>query len=130
MNTDTDSDQEGTEFTSYVELDAMITKEDATNNYKEAGRLVPEEEDPISMEDYPEIMKSSQVTPVLQKILQGLALPYDLSDFQKLALHTLLQLKDLILISPTGSGKVISIFFILCLLICLKYACTEIIEFV
>ena len=106
MDTDPDSDQEGTELTSYVELDAMITKEDATNNYKEAGRLVPEEEDPISMEDYPEIMKSSHVTSVLQKILQGLALPYDLSDFQKLALHTLLQLKDLILISPTGSGKV------------------------
>ena len=83
MDIDSDSDQEGTELTPNMELDAMITGEEAAKNYKEAGRLVPEEEDPISIEDYPEIMKSSQVTPVLQKILQHLALPYDLSDFQK-----------------------------------------------
>jgi len=32
-------------------------------------------------------------------------LPYEITDFQKLSINTLLQKKDLILLSPTGSGK-------------------------
>jgi ATP-dependent helicase YprA (DUF1998 family) len=83
----------------------MISEPDAKKNYEEAGRMVPEEKDLISVDKHPEIMEASHVSQVLLEVLQDLALPYDLSDFQKLALHTLLEKRDLILVSPTGSGK-------------------------
>ena len=105
MDSDSESDVETADFTTINELDSMISETDAKVNYEEAGRLVPEEKDHISIDQHPEIMDSPLISQVLSKILGDLALPYNLSDFQKLALHTLLQKKDLIVISPTGSGK-------------------------
>ena len=102
---DSDSDPEVEVVASSIDLDLLISEVEAKMNYEEAGEMMHEEEDPISINQNPEIM-NSQVSPVLQRVLQKLSLPYEQSDFQKLALHSLLQKKDVILLSPTGSGKV------------------------
>ena len=104
MDSDSDSEQELADLTTSEELDSIITEEDAKHNYEEAGRLVPEENDPISIAKHEEIMDASLLE-VLDEVLHDLALPYEITDFQKLSINTLLQKKDLILLSPTGSGK-------------------------
>ena len=102
---DSDNDQADSEVTSTgKKLDSMITEEAAVRNFEEAGTLVLEKSDTISIEKHADIMDSSK-TAVLDSVLQDLTLPYDLSDFQKLSINTLLQKKDLVLLSPTGSGK-------------------------
>ena len=107
---DSDNDQADSEVTSTgKKLDSMITEEAAVRNFEEAGTLVLEKSDTISIEKHADIMDSSK-TAVLDSVLQDLTLPYDLSDFQKLSINTLLQKKDLVLLSPTGSGK--EIYFI------------------
>ena len=92
-------------------IDATVCNSDATSNYEEAGKLILEERDKISMEKHADLMDKDSVA-VLDETLGDLSLPYDLSDFQKLSINILLQRKDLILLSPTGSGKV-----------CLFYLC-------
>ena len=42
---------------------------------------------------------------ILDSVLADVNLPYKLADFQTTSLHTIFQKKDLVLISPTGSGK-------------------------
>ena len=74
------------------QLDSMISEAEAKNNYEEAGRLVKEETDQISLDNHLHLIDST-------------ADSFSLSDFQRLSLNTLLQKKDLILLSPTGSGK-------------------------
>ena len=105
MDTDSESDQETADLNTAQEDDSMISLAAAKKNYEEAERLVPEERKHISKDQHSELMNSPLIAPVLLRVLEDLSLPYSLSDFQQRALHTLLQKKDLILISPTGSGK-------------------------
>ena len=81
-----------------------ITKEEATKNYNEAGYLVPEEPDQINLSQFGHL-KNPQNEPILQQILTNLALPYDLAAFQTVSIHSLMEKKDLLLLSPTGSRK-------------------------
>ena len=85
-------------------LDQIITEAQARSNYEEAGKLVPEEDDNISIDSHEDLINTSCI-PILNDVAEQIALPYNLADFQKLSLNTLLQKKDLILLSPTGSGK-------------------------
>ena len=98
---DSDSDQESE---GNVHLDALITEAQAKSNYEEAGRLVSEHEDQISIDDHQDLLNAA-TTAILDEVVNDLSLPYKLSDFQRLSLNTLLQKKDLVLLSPTGSGK-------------------------
>ena len=74
--------------------------------YEQAGELVEEEENQISLTKYNHLL-NDEVASILQNVLDENPLPYALQDFQKLALHALGSLKNVILVSPTGSGKMI-----------------------
>jgi superfamily II DNA helicase RecQ len=99
-SSDSDSDHDNPP----ADINLAITQSDAHKNYQEAGRLVPEEADQISLEKYGHLINPSN-DHVLQEVLTDLALPYKLADFQTISIHTLLQKRDLVLVSPTGTGK-------------------------
>ena len=44
---------------------------------------------------------------MIEEVLKEHPLPFELADFQKKALYELGHLKNVILISPTGSGKMV-----------------------
>ena len=96
---DSDSDDES------VTPETVVSETEAKFNYEEAGNLIAEEKDRISLDKH-----SDKIDPrcaeVLSKVEDELSLPYHLSDFQKLSINIMLQKKDQILLSPTGTGKV------------------------
>jgi hypothetical protein len=92
--------------------DLGISESEAQYNYQEAGKLVTEEKDEISLKGHADLIDPS-CEAILAEVEKNLALPYSLSDFQKLSMNILLQKKDLIVLSPTGSGKECLLNFIL-----------------
>ena len=78
-------------------------------NYAMAGQVVPEAEDQISIAAHCHLL-NDRVHIYIQDVLQEVKLPYKLSDFQLLSLHVLGSGKNLLLISPTGSGKTLVIY--------------------
>ena len=74
--------------------------------YKQAGDLVEEEEDQISLTRFSHLL-NDDVAGIIEKVLAENPLPFPLQDFQKIALHAIGSLKNVILVSPTGSGKMI-----------------------
>ena len=103
MSSSSDTDSESEDFPT-VDDELSISKVDALKNYEEAGTLIPEQADDISFEKYGDLMNSS-CDQILESILADLALPYKLAPFQMICLNIILQKKDLVLLSPTGSGK-------------------------
>ena len=85
-------------------LNLPISSSVAKKNYEMAGKEVPEEQDHISFADNPHLL-NDHVHQCLQEVLQEIQLPYKLSEFQLLSLHVLGSGKNLMLVSPTGSGK-------------------------
>ena len=108
--TSSDDDSDGSEIEFGDEMvwpskDGLsISAELAKVNLEAAGSLVPEEAESITIEKNQELM-CEEVENHLQQILEEVALPYDLAEFQRVAINAIGQLKNLILISPTGSGK-------------------------
>ena len=100
MSSSSDDDED---FPS-TDIELTISRADAMKNYEEAGTLVTEQADDISFEKYGHLMTSSN-DQILEAVLAKLALPYQLAQFQTISLNILLQKKDLVLLSPTGSGK-------------------------
>ena len=76
----------------------------ARDNYLAAGEEVDEEIDTITVEDNRQYILED-VDNILNKIVQDLDLPYKPSDFQRVAVNVLGSQRHLILVSPTGSGK-------------------------
>ena len=101
------SDESDNDDISMLKLESVITEMEARKNYEQAGNLVAEDKDPISIENHEHLLEANSEA-VLDSVLKKLALPYSLTDFQKLSLITLFQKKDLILCSPTGSGKTLA----------------------
>ena len=87
-----------------VELKLGITEAQASANYLEAGTEVDEEEDGINLAEHSDLI-IPEIDEILDKIVLEKALPYKLSDFQRVAINTTCNLKNLVLVSPTGSGK-------------------------
>ena len=87
-----------------VEVKLGITEEEADLNYLAAGTEVEEEEDGITVAGNSELI-NPEVEEILDEIVRDLDLPYKLSDFQRVAVNTIGMLKHLVLVSPTGSGK-------------------------
>ena len=106
---DSDSDNDAA-IDDTVVGDTGVSQSEAEKNYEEAGILMPDEKDTISLDNHADMICPS-CEAVLAKVVEDLSLPYDLSDFQKLSINILLQSKDLILLSPTGTGKVCTILF-------------------
>ena len=83
-----------------------ITEEAADQNYEGAGLEVPEEPDQLSLENNSNLL-CDKVNSYIMELLDEIQLPFmKLADFQLLSLHVLGSKKNLVLISPTGSGKV------------------------
>ena len=76
----------------------------ARDNYVAAGEEVEEERDSITLEDNSHYI-TEEIDSILDSIVQDLSLPYKLADFQRVAVNVLGSQKNLILVSPTGSGK-------------------------
>ena len=74
--------------------------------YEKAGTAVKEDPEQITIEKYNYLLKD-EVHLIIQEVLSENPLPFKLQDFQLLTLHSLGSLKNVILCSPTGSGKMI-----------------------
>ena len=92
------------EFTISDEYNLSISVGHARRNYDAAGTLVDENKETITVKEYAHLI-SEKVDDLLDKVVEETKLPYMPVDFQRVAVNVLGSLKSLILISPTGSGK-------------------------
>ena len=99
MEYDSESDDE-------TETGLMISERDAENNYQRAGTQVDEPPDEISIAKH-ETLLNDKAHLLIMEVLDEAHIGYKLADFQLLSLHVLGSKKHLILISPTGSGKML-----------------------
>ena len=83
-----------------------ITKEKAEDQYEKAGTLIPEDPEEITINEHTHLLNDS-VMLIVREVLDETPLPFKLQDFQLLTLYCLGSLKNVILISPTGTGKMI-----------------------
>ena len=81
-----------------------ITEALANLNYEAAGVEVEEEADKISIGDNKKLINVG-VDSILDEVVTELKMPYSPSDFQRISINALGQQKSVILVSPTGSGK-------------------------
>lgn len=81
-----------------------ITHELANRNYENAGVEVMEDCEKILVKDHEHLIDSS-VDTILDEVVKKVNMSYTPVDFQRLAVNALGQLKSVILVSPTGSGK-------------------------
>ena len=78
----------------------------AENLYEKAGDFVDEEESQISLTKYGFLL-NDEVASILQQVLEENLLSFELEDFQKLAIHAIGSMQNVVLVSPCGSGKMI-----------------------
>ena len=83
-----------------------ISTSEADALYDQAGVLVETDEDQISLERYSHILKDD-VALVIKEVLDENPLPFKLAPFQLLALRALGSKQNALLLSPTGSGKML-----------------------
>ena len=96
-----DSDADDVE----VEPDSLgITEGQAQFNYERAGKLIPEQKQPINIEDYKDHLLPG-VVEELDRLVTKLNIPYELTEFQRVGACVLGSGKSLFLIVPTGEGK-------------------------
>ena len=81
-----------------------ISEELANSNYDSAGVEVEEEKEMISVEKQREVI-DPVIDLMLDEIVLKLEMPYQPADFQRVAVNALGQMKSVVLVSPTGSGK-------------------------
>ena len=88
----------------YQEANLGISEAMARKNYVNAGEEVTEESDRITVAANSYLI-NTEVNAVLDQIVTELDLPYKPSEFQRVAVNVIASQKNLILVSPTGSGK-------------------------
>ena len=81
-----------------------ISLEQAEKNYASAGSLVDEEPDQISLADNANLI-DVRVDAVLDAVVKECGMKYMPTEMQRVTINALGTLKNIILISPTGSGK-------------------------
>ena len=77
-----------------------------SNLYQEAGAFVEEQEDEISLVRYSSLL-SDKVAYIINEVLTEHPLHFELQPFQLVALHALGSGLNVILVAPTGAGKMI-----------------------
>ena len=87
----------------------VVSKETAIENYNKAGELIPEDAEQITLEKYQHVLSDS-VHLIIQEVLQEHHVPFKLQQFQMLTLHALGSLNNVVLLSPTGTGKMICVY--------------------
>ena len=100
-----DEEAESSDLGQDVNLD--ISENTADTNYMMAGTEVPEPPDEISTTKYQHLMLNDQVHLRIMEVLAETRITFPLSDFQLVSLHVLGNKLNLILISQTGSGKML-----------------------
>ena len=99
------SDEDTEEEEVEEDLDVLdISEKQAVANLNAAGSQVTEESDRISVKNNRELM-DPMVDKCLDDVVSKLAMPYAPSEFQRVSVNALGQQKNVILVSPTGSGK-------------------------
>ena len=86
------------------ELRLGISEAHARTNYVKAGEEVIEEPERITLAGNADLVEFD-VNDAFEKIVNKLELPYEPSEFQRVAVNAVGSQKNLILVSPTGSGK-------------------------
>ena len=77
--------------------------------YDQAGSLVKEPEEQITLEKYSHLL-NDKVNVHLNQVLDEHPLPFVLQDFQKISIHLLASGHNVVLMSPTGSGKMVVVY--------------------
>ena len=72
----------------------------------EAGELVDEDQPQINIQKYGYLLRD-EVDIVIKQVLEETRLTIKLQDFQILTLHCLGNRKNVVLVNPTGSGKML-----------------------
>ena len=81
-----------------------ISQELADKNYDAAGMEVEEETDRITVEEHRDLIHP-EVDALLTSVVDELKMKYLPSDFQRVSINALGQQMNVVLVSPTGSGK-------------------------
>ena len=81
-----------------------ISISQAEKNYDEAGIEVEEEEERITLAGNSELI-DMEVNEILDEIVDDIKMRYRPAQFQRVAINALGRLKNVVLLSPTGSGK-------------------------
>jgi CRISPR/Cas system-associated endonuclease/helicase Cas3 len=84
----------------------LTLKDYASSLYEEAGGLVGEQEDEISLVRHFSLL-SDKVAYIIKEVIAEHPLQFELQQFQLVALHALGSGQNVILMAPTGSGKMI-----------------------
>ena len=78
--------------------------------YEEVGsKSDAEPEGKLTIEKNLHLLRD-EVAFLIEEVLEEHPLPYQLKDFQKLVLHQIGSLNNVILVSPAGSGKMVVIY--------------------
>ena len=89
-------------------FDLDITKAQADTYYMIAGTEVDEAPDQISISKYQHLLNDNVHTKIME-VLEDTQLKFKLADFQLVSLHVLGSKRSLVLVAPTGSGKMLII---------------------
>ena len=100
-----DNDEVSLELTKNIDDEKLgISEKQAKANLVAAGTEVDEEAERITVAANENLM-NPEVDSILDDIVEELKLPYIPAEFQRVAVSVLGDMKNLILVSPTGSGK-------------------------
>ena len=100
------SEDETEEFSCFPQKSADL-------NYETAGTEVIVPESGVDLVSHHHLL-TDKVHAVLQQVLtEDVQLPFQLADFQKLSLHALGSGENVILVAPTGSGKMLVVWLVL-----------------
>ena len=100
------SDSEVSDTEQDFQCGLFISKEEADKNYEIAGSLVDDPADEISLAHHSHLL-NDDVHLLILEVLEETKIQFKLADFQMLSLHVLGSCNNLVLISPTGSGKML-----------------------
>jgi superfamily II RNA helicase len=89
---------------------STMSRQLADELYEKSGTLIPEDSDEITIEKYNYLLKDS-VHLIIQEVLKEHPLPFMLQEFQLVTLHCLGSLKNVVLLAPTGAGKMICAYY-------------------
>lgn len=91
-------------------MTTSFSKQLAVELYEKAGTMLPEDAEEITIEKYNYLLNDS-VHLIIQEVLAEHPLHFNLQEFQLITLHCLGSLKNVILLSPTGTGKMLCAYY-------------------
>ena len=90
-------------------MSGYISTETVAQLYEKAGSMTEEDAINIPLDNYSSYLLNDHVHSAIRQVLLENPLPYQLQEFQLATLHYLGSFKNVILITPTGSGKTLCV---------------------